>query len=65
MSLTYNQLFEAKLRAAVDQRVGNLKDILAAGALTPEGYQNHCGQIAAFNAVDEICDEVKAELDKR
>ena len=66
-SLTYNQLFEHRLRELIKEEIGRLMEELAFGGAISDisAYKERVGRIAAFRDCLDLCDEAAKEPEEK
>lgn len=63
---TTSDLFETKLRKRLTEVIAELKDQLSATVVSELSRPNYIiGQIAAYEAVFGLCNEVQSEINER
>lgn len=67
MALTRNDQFEIDLRAALDARRKEVGEWLEKGSGIPDfaTYQNHVGFLRALTEIEDMCGNIRAELEKK
>ena len=67
MSLTFNQLFEYKLRELIKDAIGRQMEELALGMAVHDisSYKERVGKISAFRDCLTLCDEAAKEPEEK